>query len=40
MSLTFDPDTVMLALCDRTYEKEDYIHTMEEFLEYRAGRKT
>jgi len=35
-----DPDTVMLALCDRTYEKEDYIHTMEEFLEYRAGRKT
>lgn len=34
-----DADSVMLALCDRPYEKEDYIHTKEEFLEYRAGKK-
>jgi dTDP-4-dehydrorhamnose 3,5-epimerase-like enzyme len=31
-----DTDSVMLALCDRPYEKEDYIHTMDEFLKYRA----
>ena len=35
-----DADSVMLALCDRPYEKEDYIHTMEEFLRYRAEKKT
>jgi len=29
-----DADTVLLALCDRPYEAEDYIHTMDEFLEY------
>lgn len=34
-----DADSVMLALCDRPYERDDYIHTKEEFLEYRAGKK-
>lgn len=33
-----DADSVMLALCDRPYEKEDYIHTMDEFRQYRAGK--
>jgi UDP-2-acetamido-3-amino-2,3-dideoxy-glucuronate N-acetyltransferase len=31
-----DANSVMLALCDRPYEREDYIHTMDEFLKYRA----
>jgi dTDP-4-dehydrorhamnose 3,5-epimerase-like enzyme len=34
-----DADSVMLALCDRPYEKDDYIHTLEEFLEFRAGNR-
>jgi dTDP-4-dehydrorhamnose 3,5-epimerase-like enzyme len=28
--------SILLVLCDRSYEKEDYIHTMDEFLSYRA----
>jgi UDP-2-acetamido-3-amino-2,3-dideoxy-glucuronate N-acetyltransferase len=32
-----DSDTVLLVLCDRPYEKDDYIHTMEAFLDYRRG---
>jgi dTDP-4-dehydrorhamnose 3,5-epimerase-like enzyme len=31
-----DASSVMLVLCDRPYEKEDYIHTMEEYRKYRA----
>lgn len=27
-----DPESMILVLCDRPYEKEDYIHTMDEFL--------
>jgi UDP-2-acetamido-3-amino-2,3-dideoxy-glucuronate N-acetyltransferase len=33
-----DEDSVMLVLCDRPYEKDDYIHTRQEFLEYRHRR--
>jgi len=25
-----DPDTILLVLCDRPYEAEDYIHSLEE----------
>lgn len=28
-------DSVLLVLCDRPYEAEDYIHKMDEFLKYR-----
>jgi mannose-6-phosphate isomerase-like protein (cupin superfamily) len=31
-----DPSTVLLVLCDRPYEKDDYINTLEEFLAYRS----
>ena len=30
-----DADTVLLFLCDRPYEKDDYIHTLDEFLQLR-----
>lgn len=30
-----DADTVLLILCDRPYEKDDYIHTLDEFLRLR-----
>ena len=33
-----DANSVMLALCDRPYEKEDYIHNLDEFLKYRAEK--
>lgn len=30
-----DADSVLLFLCDRPYEKDDYIHTLDEFLQLR-----
>jgi UDP-2-acetamido-3-amino-2,3-dideoxy-glucuronate N-acetyltransferase len=30
-----DADSVLLFLCDRAYEKDDYIHTLDEFLRLR-----
>ena len=30
-----DADTVLLFLCDRPYEKDDYIHTLDQFLQLR-----
>lgn len=30
-----DDDSVLLFLCDRAYEPEDYIHTLDEFLRLR-----
>jgi UDP-2-acetamido-3-amino-2,3-dideoxy-glucuronate N-acetyltransferase len=30
-----DRDTVLLVLCDRPYEKNDYIDSLEELAEYR-----
>jgi UDP-2-acetamido-3-amino-2,3-dideoxy-glucuronate N-acetyltransferase len=33
-----DADSAMLFLCDRPYERDDYIHTMEEFLDYHTGK--
>jgi UDP-2-acetamido-3-amino-2,3-dideoxy-glucuronate N-acetyltransferase len=35
-----DADSLMMALCDRPYEKEDYIHDMDELRRFRAGVKT
>jgi dTDP-4-dehydrorhamnose 3,5-epimerase-like enzyme len=33
-----DSDSVLLVLCDRPYEEDDYIRTMEEFLQHVAER--
>ena len=30
-----DADSVLLFLCDRAYEKADYIHTLDQFLQLR-----
>jgi dTDP-4-dehydrorhamnose 3,5-epimerase-like enzyme len=30
-----DDASVLLVLCDRPYEAEDYIHSMDEFVKYR-----
>jgi dTDP-4-dehydrorhamnose 3,5-epimerase-like enzyme len=32
-----DPASILLVLCDRPYEKNDYIHTREELVKYRSG---
>jgi len=32
-----DDNSTLLVLCDRPYEAHDYIHGMEEFLEYKSG---
>ena len=32
-----DDNSVLLVLCDRPYEADDYIHGMETFLKYRRG---
>jgi dTDP-4-dehydrorhamnose 3,5-epimerase-like enzyme len=38
-SLTFaDRETTLLVLCDRPYESNDYIQTMEEFYRLYRGR--
>ena len=29
-----DAESILLVLCDRPHEKEDYIHTMDEFLRF------
>lgn len=31
-----EPDTILQVLCDRPYEKDDYIHSMEELRAWRA----
>lgn len=31
-----EPHTILLVLCDRPYEKDDYIHTIDELRTWRA----
>ena len=33
-----DPDTVLLVLCDRPYEPDDYIRSLDEFLAAYSGQ--
>ena len=33
-----DDDSVLLVLCDRPYEPEDYIHSIDAFLNYRREK--
>ena len=33
-----DAGSILLVLCSRCYEAEDYIHSMDEFVKYRRGK--
>ncbi len=33
-----DEDSILLVLCDRPYEADDYIHGMDEFVKYRREK--
>jgi hypothetical protein len=32
-----EKDSSLLVLCDRPFEPDDYLHTWEEFLQFRAS---